>query len=246
VSRFLGRRHLASFLVLAAFLGLNTATSKSPGGYSGPTPPPPVIDAGFAKSAGDAAPPKVLDLDTAAVTKSQCAGKSGDMCRILGEFSKGSTPKDLPATGQDVWAGWTYGGGRLPYFLKIQRGYTPSPNPALDDEVMEVSGALQSVPPANAPEADVSAWIASAKDGKPTPIGNRAGEFAHTYSPPDWFAMARATSGSIALLTDKSAPHIFVRASGTRLLVALYDGGKTLKIGKSEAPLWCAELWKVK
>src|SRR5206468_11137624 len=61
-------RHVASFAVLAVFLGLNTATSKPHGGYSGPTTTPATTDAALAKSPADAAPPTVPDVDTAAVT----------------------------------------------------------------------------------------------------------------------------------------------------------------------------------
>src|SRR5258706_10811229 len=96
-------RHVASFAVLAAFLAFNTATSKSPSGY---TPiPPPAIDAGLAKKSADASIPVVKDIEVAAVTKSQCTGKTNDLCRCLGDFAKGTKPIDLPATGQDIWAG---------------------------------------------------------------------------------------------------------------------------------------------
>lgn len=237
-------RHVASFAVLAAFLAFNTATSKS---HSGSPPiPPPAIDSGVAKKSVDASVPVVKDVDVAAVTKSQCTGKTNDMCRCLADFGKGTTPIDLPATGQDIWAGYTYGTGRLPWFMKIQRGYTPAPDPSLEDEVMDHSAAMQVVRPESAPEADTSSLLSAVKDGKPEPAGNRAGELMHTWSPADWYAMARATSGSIALFTDKSPAHVFVRAAGTRLLVVEWDGGKLLKEGKVEAPLWCAEVWKLK
>lgn len=237
-------RHFASFAVLAAFLVFNTATSKAPSGY---TPiPPPAIDAGLAKRSDAAAISVVKDIDVAAVTKTQCAGKTNDLCRCLADFGKGTTPIDLPATGQDIWAGYTYGVGRLPYFMKLQRGYTPAPDPLLEDEVMDHSAAMQVVRPESAPEADTSSLLSGVKDGKPEPAGNRAAELMHTWSPADWFAMARATSGSLALLTDKSPAHVFVRASGARLLLVEWDGGKPLREGKVEAPLWCAELWKLK
>src|SRR5207244_3460801 len=87
----------------------NTATSKPPSGYSGPIPPPPT-DAAVAKSHGDAAPPTVVDLPP-----QTCTGKT-DVCRIMADFAKGTTPIDLPASGQDLWAGCVWG-GTSPWFV---------------------------------------------------------------------------------------------------------------------------------
>lgn len=225
-------RHIASFFVIAGFLALNTATSKSPSGYS---PPPPPTDAGIAKIKFDAGPPTLADFPGAG-----CSGKT-DVCRILADFSHGTTPIDLPATGSDLWAGYVWGGARQPFFMKIQRGYTPAPDPALEEQVMDDSAAFDV-----ATEADGDAWITAVKDGKPAPSSNRAAEQAHGWSPTDWFAMAKAASGSIVLLTDKSPPHVFLRAAGTRLLVVLSKGGKPIKLGKVEAPQWVGEMWKTK
>lgn len=227
-------RHIASFFVIAGFLALNTATSKSGGPYTGPIPVTPA-DAGLAKIKFDAGPPTIADLPS-----QTCAGKT-DVCRILGDFAHGTTPIDLPTTGSDLWAGHVFGGAKQTFYVKVQRGYTPSPDPALEDQVMDDSAAFDV-----ATEADGDAWITAVKDGKPDPAGNRAAEQARGWSPTDWFGMAKATSGSIVLLTDRSTPHVFFRTAGTRLLVVLSNGGKPIKLGKVDAPLWAAELWKAK
>jgi hypothetical protein len=227
-------RHIASFAVIAFFLALNTATSKSGGPYGGPIPPP-AVDAAVAKVKVDAGPPTIADLPG-----QSCSAKT-DLCRILADFSKGTTPIDLPATGSDLWAGYIWGGPRQPFFMKIQRGYTPAPDPALEDQVMDDSAAFDITS-----ESDGDAWIATVKDGKPALAGNRAFEQAHGWSPTDWFSMAKATSGSIALLTDRSAPHVFLRTAGTRLLVVLSNAGKPIKLGKVESGQWVGEMWKTK
>ena len=227
-------RHIASFFVIAGFLALNTATSKSGGPYTGPIPVTPA-DAGLAKVKFDAGPPTIADLPGHG-----CSAKT-DVCRILGDFAVGTTPIDLPTTGSDLWAGYVWGAGtRQPFFVKIQRGYTPSPDPKLDEQVMDDSAAFDV-----SSESDADAWIAAVKTGKSAPAGNRAYEQATGWSPTDWFGMAKATSGSIVLLTDKSPPHVFLRTSGNRLLVVL-NSGKPLKLGKVEAAEWVGEMWKTK
>lgn len=246
------KRHLATTAVLGAFLALNTATSKRPVPGGGPGPAPVYADAAIAAPALPHA--TAADLDVAAATRALCTGRAGDPCRILAEFASATELKELPATGQDVWFGFSYALGgtadkrRELFFLQIQRGYTPSPDPALDSAVLDVSGSARTLTPDGAAEdKDAIALLMALRKGDPAPPANKAAEYMTTNAPKQWRAIVGTAGGSLALLTDASAPHIFVRKSGKRVLVVEYDRGKLF--GHADkglfAKAWCAELYKL-
>lgn len=248
------KRHLGGLAVLGAFLAFNTATSKAPSPGLGPGPTPVYADA----AAVEAAPPahsSAKDLDVPAATSALCTGRAGEPCRILGEFATATELKDLPATGQDVWFGFSYAIGgsadkkRELFFLQIQRGYTPSPEPTLDPAVLDVSGSARALVPDDATEEkDAVALLMALRKGDPAPAGNKAAEYMRTNAPKDWRAMVKTTGASIGVLTGTGEPHVFVRKAGARVLVVEYDGGKLLgHVDKGiTAKAWIAELWKLK
>jgi hypothetical protein len=196
-----------------------------------------------------------VDLDLPAATRALCTGRAGEPCRILSEFATATELKDLPATGQDVWFGFSYAIGgtadkkREMFFLQVQRGYTPSPEPTLDPAVIDVSGSARAlVPDDPSEEKDAVALLMALRKGDPAPAKSTAAEYLKTDAPKEWRAMVKTTGASIGLLMGAGDPHVFVRKAGTRVLVVEYDGGKLLGHADKgiSAKAWCAELWKLK
>lgn len=245
-------RHLGSAAVLVAFLAFNTATSKRPAPGGAPGPAPVYGDAAVATPAPARA--SATDLDVSGATRALCTGHASEPCRILSEFASATELKDLPATGQDVWFGFSTALGgtadrqRELFFVQIQRGYTPSPEPKLDSAVLDVSGSARTLTPDSvSEEKDAVALLIALRKGAPAPPGSKAAETITTNAPKEWRAMVRTDGASLALLTGAGNPHVFVRKAGTRMLVVEYDGGKLL--GHADkglfAKAWCAELYKV-
>jgi len=132
-----------------------------------------------------------------------------------------------------VWVGYSYGGAagttRKPFFLKVQRGYTPSPLPRLEKDVMEVSATGQDLS-----AADADALIAIAQSGAAVPTTNHAAQYARSYSPTDYSSMLRTNGASIAVMVDRTDAHVFLRASGAKLLY-VDTGSKPVAV----------EMWKL-
>lgn len=246
-------RHAGGALVLGAFLLFNTATSKAP--VPGPMPGPAPVYADAAPM--EARPPAhsaATDLDVPGATRALCAARAGEPCRILSEFATATELKDLPTTGQDVWYGFSYAIGgtadkkRELFFLQIQRGYTPSPEPSLDPAVLDVSGSGRALIPDDASEEkDAVALYTAVKKGDPAPKGSKTAEYVRSNAPKEWRAMVKTTGASIGLLLGPGQPHVFVRKAGDRVLVVEYDGGALLGHADKgvSAKAWCAELWKL-
>jgi hypothetical protein len=237
------QRHVASALVLGAFLAFNTATSKptkSGGGTATASPP---ITTTSPTTAPRGRRGVDVDLGDVRAAAGCSATTKSDGCECLGDFAHAAKWSPLPK-GRESFAGRTYGrggpaDGRKNYFFLTVKPAPGATGLAGLGSVLITDNAAE--------DADAESMVSALEKGKAAPKSSGAAKFIRGYEPPEYTTLIPTDGPSFDL--TQAGVETYVRELGERVLIVEFDDGKLVGIGEKvadKAKVWCSELYPLK